>query len=65
MFKLSLSEANQLRISKTLLRTTLKKCQDEGRLTVGEFGIRITNWEHYQSEYDRQKAWRQKQGKQE
>jgi len=52
--------ANRLNISEKLLETTLKKCKAEGRLTEDEYGIHITNWKIYQSEYQRQKPFREK-----
>jgi len=52
--------ASQLRIPIPLLQTTLNKCKTEGRITEDEQGIHITNWKNYQSEYDRQKEYRQK-----
>ena len=51
--------ANRLNISVQLFETTLTKCIDEGRVTEDEQGIHITNWKLYQSEYDRQKVYRQ------
>ena len=52
--------ANRLNISVELLETTITSCITEGRLTEDETGIHITNWKLYQSEYDRQKAYRHK-----
>lgn len=52
--------ANRLNINEELLKSTLKKCQAEGRITEDEHGIHITNWTAYQSEYDRQKPYRDK-----
>jgi len=51
--------ANRLNISQDLLETTLRKCIEEGRITENETGIYITNWSAYQSEYERQKPYRQ------
>ena len=51
--------ANRLNISVELLETTLKNCLEEGRVTEDEKGIHITNWKLYQSEYDRQKVYRE------
>ena len=52
--------ANRLNIPLELFETTLAKCIDEGRVTENEKGIHITNWKKYQSEYERQKKYRQK-----
>jgi hypothetical protein len=57
--------ANRLNISVQLLNSTIKKCADEGRLVEDETGIHIVNWEKYQSEYDRQKPYRQAKKKHE
>lgn len=53
--------ANRLNIPLALLEKTLKKCQDEGRIQENSDGIHIVNWERYQSEYQRQKQYRQHQ----
>jgi len=37
-----------------------EECKDETRISEDEHGIHITNWEFYQSEYDRQKKYRGK-----
>lgn len=50
--------ANRLNITLELLEATLQKCLDEGRVTEDEGGIHITNWKVYQSEYERQKPYR-------
>lgn len=52
--------ANRLNITEELLERTLGKCADEGRITEDEHGIHITNWKAYQSEYERQKPYREK-----
>ena len=51
--------ASRLNISVTLLELTLDKCIKEGRVIEDEKGIHITNWERYQSEYQRQKPYRE------
>jgi hypothetical protein len=51
--------ANRLNISLELLERTLTKCFEEGRLEENDRGIVITNWHAYQSEYQRQKPYRQ------
>lgn len=51
--------ANRLNIPLELLERTLKKCEEEGRIHENETGIHITNWKVYQSEYDRQKPYRE------
>ena len=57
--------ANRLNISLELLERTLKKCQEEGRICEDETGIHITNWKAYQSEYARQKPYRERKKQQE
>lgn len=52
--------ANQLHIPLELLQTTITKCEKEGRIKVEGGVILITNWKAYQSEYDRQRPYRQK-----
>ena len=52
--------AHELHINEELLERTLDKCKKEGRITEDEHGIHITNWVVYQSEYERQKPYRQK-----
>lgn len=51
--------ANRLNIDLELLETTLKKCVEEGRIIDNETGLHIKNWSAYQSEYSRQKPYRQ------
>jgi len=51
--------ANQLNISRELLDRTIAKCQAEGRIDDVDDVIIITNWKAYQSEYERQKQYRQ------
>ena len=50
--------AHQFNIPISLLRRTLQKCIEQGRITEDEHGIHISNWEVYQSEYQRQKPSR-------
>ena len=53
--------ANRLNISLELLEQALKKCKEEGRIREDDGGvIVITNWAAYQSEYQRQKPYREK-----
>jgi hypothetical protein len=52
--------AHEVHASEELLESTLDKCKEEGRIIENEHGIRITNWEKYQSEYNRQKKYREK-----
>lgn len=52
--------ANRLNISVELLERTLTKCEDEGRISENDTGIHITNWKAYQSEYERQKPYRER-----
>lgn len=51
--------ANRLNIAIELLERTLTKCEAEGRISENATGIHITNWKSYQSEYERQKPYRQ------
>lgn len=55
--------AHDLHTDLDLLERTLAKCKDEGRITEDEGGLHITNWTAYQSEYDRQKPYRDKRHK--
>ncbi len=52
--------AGLLNIDQGLLQTTLEKCQKSDRIVEDERGIVLVNWEHYQSEYERQKPYRQR-----
>jgi len=52
--------AHELHIVEDLLENTLAKCKEEGRIIENEHGIYITNWKTYQSEYERQKKYREK-----
>ena len=52
--------ANRFNIPVELLESTLKKCIKEGRIKEDSTGIHISNWSDYQSEYLRQKKYRQK-----
>ena len=54
--------ASRLNITEALLEATLNACKAEGRISENEQGIHITHWDRYQSEYDRQKPYRQKSG---
>jgi len=51
--------AGLLNIELQLLEVTLEKCKTSGRLKETERGIELTNWDHYQNEYERQKPYRQ------
>jgi hypothetical protein len=51
--------ANRLNVSIELFERSLRKCADEGRIRENDDGIHIVNWKVYQSEYDRQKPYRQ------
>ncbi len=56
--------ANRLNAPLDIFEQTLKKCIDEGRISENATGIHITNWTAYQSEYERQKPYRErKKGK--
>ena len=50
--------ANQLNIPLELLGRTIAKCRHEGRIDDRDDVIVITNWAAYQSEYERQKPYR-------
>lgn len=50
--------ANQLNIPQVLLDQTIAKCKHEGRLDDKDDVIIISNWQTYQSEYDRVKKYR-------
>ncbi len=53
--------ANRLNIDLNLLEQSLKKCIDEGRISeVNDGVLEITHWGSYQSEYQRQKPYREK-----
>ena len=52
--------ANRLNITVELLDETLAKCITEGRIKENAGGLVITNWAAYQSEYQRQKPYREK-----
>ena len=51
--------ANQLNIPIVLLTGTIEKCKKEGRITDKSGLLSITNWKLYQSEYERQKPYRE------
>lgn len=52
--------AGTLNISLNLLQKTLEICKKSTRIEVNGSGIRILNWQKYQSEYERQKPFRYK-----
>ena len=54
--------ANHLNIATELLERTIKKCIDTKRIDEEDGVLVITNWTSYQSEYERQKPYRQRQG---
>lgn len=56
--------ANRLNVPLELLEVTLKKCREEGRISENSDGIKVVNFEAYQSEYQRQKPYRDKKRKQ-
>jgi len=51
--------ANRLNIKQSLLDRVIGKCQEEGRIIEEKGVLKLVNWTRYQSEYDRQKKWRQ------
>jgi len=52
--------AGLLNINQDLLEQVLEKCKQSDRVTEDGSGIHLVNWAHYQSEYQRQKPYRQK-----
>ena len=52
--------AGTLNVPPELLEVTLEKCQQTERIEENGDGIRIVNWAKYQSEYERQKPYRQR-----
>jgi len=52
--------AREINTRLELFESTLAKCINEGRITEDGQGIKITNWVKYQSEYERQKPYRQR-----
>ena len=52
--------AGILNIPQELLEGSLEKFKQSARVIEDENGIRIVNWEKYQSEYERQKKYRSK-----
>lgn len=53
--------AGRLNIDDELLDRTIKKCVASGRIEIDKKGlIHICSWAKYQSEYQRQKKYRQK-----
>ena len=52
--------AGILNIPEALLEQVLDKCVKSDRISENSHGIAITNWAKYQSEYDRQKPYREK-----
>lgn len=51
--------AHRLNVPVELLKRTLTKCIEEGRIEENSSGIHIVHWAAYQSEYDRQKPYRE------
>jgi len=51
--------AHELHCSVETLNSTINKSLEEGRITEDEHGLHITNWAAYQSEYNRQKPYRE------
>lgn len=51
--------ANHLNIDIDLLQRTLDKCNSEGRIRDDDGVLTVANWAKYQSEYSRQKTYRQ------
>jgi len=51
---------HEIHTEEGVFESTLKKCKEEGRISEDGRGIVITNWTKYQSEYERQKPYRQR-----
>ena len=51
--------ASELHCPVETFESTLKKCIEEGRCHENSHGIEIVNWAVYQSEYSRQKPYRE------
>ena len=54
--------AHVFNVSEKLLLRTIEKCKAQERLTDDDGVLCLTNWKVYQSEYERQKAYRDKLG---
>ena len=52
--------AHVFNVSEKLLLRTIEKCKAQERLTDDDGVLCLTNWKVYQSEYERQKAYRDK-----
>lgn len=52
--------AGVLNITEDLLERVIAMCKETDRITEDGDGLRIINWKNYQSEYDRQKPYRDK-----
>ena len=50
--------ASELHCPLEVFENTLTKCIEEGRCRENSQGIEIVNWKYYESEYDRQKPFR-------
>jgi hypothetical protein len=50
--------SSMLNIPEKLLMQTIDKCKAEDRISQDDGILAITNWKVYQSEYERQKAYR-------
>ena len=51
---------HELHTTAALYNSTIVKCKSEGRITEDDEGIKIANWSKYQSEYSRQKPYRER-----
>lgn len=56
--------AATLRVPPALLKRVLQKCVESERIHMNGDGITILNWNKYQSEYDRQKPYRERKKEQ-
>jgi hypothetical protein len=55
--------AHEIHTTVERLESTIKRCKEEGRILDDGHGLYIANWKIYQSEYNRQKPYRDKQKK--
>jgi len=53
---------HEIHANQGVFEETLSKCKEEGRISEDGQGIKITNWTKYQSEYERQKPYRDHKG---
>lgn len=54
--------ADELHAPVEVVKSTVEKCVKEGRIKQNAHGLHIVNWDAYQSEYQRQKPYREGKG---